>query len=259
MTMSLHIKIYLRYYVCSLYTVLDSTGNPIACGLLSQIESDTTASSDVYTAEAGPVGGSGITGEVTLYVGFTNSNEICFYGTATGFTGPQACTGTGCGTAVHEGESCASPQGRYFTLTANVPSDPWEGIGYASTQGTQPAEFVHCVRTGVSSPAVVDLPFLITDVNGNTVACGPIVQDIAPSAPPTFAPSAAPTTAAPTATLAPTSSTDSPTSSTASPTVQGATQPPSGGGGGSSATLSYTTVSYFAMSMIGALVTLFVY
>lgn len=229
--------------------MLDAGGARLACSDLMEVESATTGESDVYTVEAGEVGGSGVTGEVTLYV---IGNEICFYGTAAGFGGPQTCNGNGCGTAIHEGESCDSPQGRYFAITPNVPTDPWEGIGYSSTQGTQPAEFVHCVVTGILTPGGVEFPFLISDPNDNTVACGQMAQDIAPSAPPTIPPTATPTTASPTATFAPTSSTQSPTSSTQSPTPAGG--PPSSGGG-SFTMHSYSRMWCFMLGMVVVLAT----
>ena len=172
--------------------------------------------------DARPLDARNVEASVTASVGFPTTDSICFYGIATGLTpninGGQDCVSAfACETTVHEGTDCANPSNPFYD-TDDFLTSPWDDIGYESSNADGVAEFVHCVKNGISPSSYELQPFIVYNVDGSQAACGIIGREVAPSPPPTAAPRTPPPTSNPTATPEPTS-TFAPTSSTQSPTT----------------------------------------
>merc|ERR1712157_594432 len=94
--------------------------------------------------------------------------------------GGNDCTaGNGCGTHIHAGTSCTNSttqMGHYYDSTV-LTGDPWQILGYSSTNFDGDAQFAGCAFVGYDlegGKAIDGLVFIIHEEDGSRVSCGKI-------------------------------------------------------------------------------------
>lgn len=143
-------------------------GGRIGCGVLEEV-----AQSDTMISSIGETDESGVGGFLTAYQ-VDSSDKICYHGTGSGLERNLA---KHAGTHIHKGVSCESKEarmGHYYDSEAYM-VDPWNVLGYKTTDAEGNAEYAACVETGVS-----DYPgktFLVHASDGHVVGCGVMRKD----------------------------------------------------------------------------------
>lgn len=147
--------------------VHDQGGPRIGCGILEEVPA-----SDTLVSELGKFGGSDCSGMVTAYqIGDTDA--ICYHGKTSGLE--KSLSGFA-GVHIHSGVSCESKEtqeGHYYDETLAV--DPWNVLGYSTTDAEGNAEYAHCVKTGVTG--YEGKTFLVHGSDSSRVSCGVLESD----------------------------------------------------------------------------------
>jgi hypothetical protein len=139
------------------------SGGRVGCGVLEEVPE-----SDIMVSHIGETDGSGVGGHLTAYqVG--SSDQICYHGTGTGL---EKNLDKHAGTHIHEGVSCESKETRlgHYYDSAAMYVDPWNVLGYKTTDAEGNAEYAACVATGESD--YLGKTFLIHNSEGPVVGCG---------------------------------------------------------------------------------------
>lgn len=192
--------------------VYGAQGERLICGLLSEVA---LGSGRILAAMTAPLDDSGVVASVSAVSRIAGTDQICIYGSIRGLEpsltsflagGSDCNVANGCGAHIHEGTECTSTEtqmGHYYSTSV----DPWETVGYLSTDANGAGQFVECVDTGTAARHYDGKAFVIHDSTGARVSCGilsimltttPTTQptSMAPTVSPT-APTSLPTTVAP--------------------------------------------------------------
>mmetsp|Transcript_73716 Transcript_73716/g.116748 ORF Transcript_73716/g.116748 Transcript_73716/m.116748 type:complete len:887 (+) Transcript_73716:103-2763(+) len=174
------------------FIVHDNSGARVACGILTDAPmsstTPTTATATtttttlasfssylVYEATIAELGGSGVSGDIAIFVtptGLFGAGRASGLerGLVAGAAVGSHCTATNaCGIHVHSGTACtdANTQGGHYFMEA---SDPWTNTRYSNTDSVGDAIFSFSVAT--MSTAIEGKPFIVHDNAGARVACG---------------------------------------------------------------------------------------
>lgn len=140
-----------------------SGGVRVGCGVLTEVPASETLVSSIAT-----FGDAGASASMTFYqVGDTDA--ICYYAKASGL---EKNINKFCGTHIHEGVSCenkSTQMGHYYN-PETYPIDPWNVLGYSSTDAEGNTEFAHCVKTGMTE--YVGKTFVVHSSDSSRVGCG---------------------------------------------------------------------------------------
>jgi len=161
------------------FIVHNNAGGRVACGILcddGMCPQNVGAKAKVFAASLTPLGSSGVTGEVSIFVG---SAGLLGVGSATGLEGSLLASASGgknctaknaCGAHVHSGTACtdASTQGGHFTAAGET--DGWATIGYHGTTAAGAATFSFSLTTPATT--IANKPFVVHNNAGSRVACG---------------------------------------------------------------------------------------
>lgn len=164
----------------------DSSGNVIACGVLSS-----PPASQIFEAEIAPFGLSFVSGTMTVYN--PGKGTVFMYGNAVDLQpnllsymmGGTDCNATlGCGVHIHAGTSCATEalQGDHWYNSTALTMDPWLKVGYEQTNSKGDAQF--CAAVTIDEASVAGHAAVIHSNNGTRVACGILEGSNSPSSSP---------------------------------------------------------------------------
>jgi hypothetical protein len=168
----------------------------MACGLLEKT-TENVLNTETLSLENSNVT-SGITtissSDASLYA----ETDLCFFGKAYGLepelvstlaepAGSDCTAVGGCGARLLSGTGCtdSTTQGTSF-YRSGMETDPWETVGYRTTDAEGRATFFDCVNTG--GVAIEGSPFVINADDGSRVSCGLLMADEDEMASPTVAP-----------------------------------------------------------------------
>merc|ERR1712087_324073 len=100
---------------------------------------------------------------------------VCFAGSASGLSFEAICNPSeivnGCGVHIHSGTACdnADTQGGHLY---DMVEDPWQLVGYPTTDENGKAVFGSCVYTGSLASAALSKPFIVHERDGSRAICG---------------------------------------------------------------------------------------
>jgi len=126
-------------------------------------------------------------GYVTV-VAFPGTDQLCYMGYGESLepnlvsflSGGSDCNvNNGCGTHVQAGNDCAipvKPPGHWYNRTSGM-SDPWELLGYTSTDSAGVAWYGSCARMGMDTKEFANKPFVLHSNSGSRVSCGLLTAD----------------------------------------------------------------------------------
>jgi hypothetical protein len=161
--------------------VYGQDGSRVACGLLEKTTENVLRTETLSLFE-NPNVTAGITTISSSDAGLYAGTDLCFFGKASGLerdlvstlaepAGSDCAAVGGCGVRLLSGTGCtdSTTQGSSF-YRSGMETDPWETVGYRTTDADGKATFFDCVNTGGVS--FEGNPFVINADDGSRVSCG---------------------------------------------------------------------------------------
>jgi len=164
------------------FIVHNNSGARVSCGLLHDVTTTTTTPFspshevyEVYVANLSQLSGSGVTGEVVVFV---TSTGLIGIGSGKGLEpnlvaspkGANCTAANACGTHIHSGTACTDVSTQGTHDYDNAGSDPWRVIKFPSTDSSGSTVFTFELKT---SATIIDgKPMMLHDNSGGRVACG---------------------------------------------------------------------------------------